>query len=174
MSIPCRATPARSVSFRRSAAISAALMALVMLHSPAEAADKVHITGLSDANFGTLTDFSLDTVRSQNICVFVKSRSNNYQVTAAGSAPGGAFLLSSGSDQMPYEVQWSSVSGATTGTTLTAGVPLGGQNSSATKDSCSNGPATTASVVVVLRSAAVSSAITGSYTGTLTLLIQPE
>jgi len=152
----------------------AAIAAMLIVHSPADAADKVQISGLSDISFGTLTDFSVDTVRSQSICVFAKSTVDNYRVTATGSGGGGAFLLSSGSDTLPYEVQWNSASGQTTGTKLTAGVPLGAQHSTATRDICDKGPPTTASLIVVLRSAAVSSAITGTYTGTLTLLIQPE
>lgn len=157
----------------RQLSFSIAALAAV-LGSPAEAADKVQISGLSDISFGTLTNFGVDAIRSQSICVFAKSSVDNYKVTATGSGAGGAFLLSSGSDKLPYEVQWSSASGQTTGTSLTAGVPLGAQHSTATRDICDKGPPTTASLIVVLRSAAISSAITGTYTGTLTLLIQPE
>ena len=53
-------------------------------------------------------------------------------------------------------------------------VPLTGQISSATQQTCNNGPANSASLVVIVRSAALSSAAAGSYSGTLTLVIGPE
>jgi hypothetical protein len=52
--------------------------------------------------------------------------------------------------------------------------PLTGQQSTASTDDCSRGAATTASLVVVLRSGALSAASSGTYTGTLTLLVAPE
>lgn len=142
--------------------------------SPAFAADKVRITGLSDVAFGTITNFAADSVRSQSICVFAKSTNDNYRVTASGTGSGGAFTLSSGSDTLPYEVEWSDTSGQTSGAQLSANVAMTGQQSTATSDDCSKGPATTASLVVILRSAAVSSAITGTYTGALTIVVAPE
>lgn len=152
----------------------AATVCFVFVQSPAAAADKVQISGLQDITFGTLTDFAVDTVRSQSICVYAKSSLDNYSITATGSGLGGGFFLSSASDSLPYEVQWSAASGQNSGTALAAGVPLGGQHSTATREVCDKGPPTTASLIVVLRSAAVSSAISGTYTGTLTLLVQPQ
>lgn len=170
----CRAGHRRLGRGRHPYRSIAAITAMLILQSPAHAADRVQISGLSDISFGTLTSFSVDTIRSQSICVYAKSSLDNYRVTATGSGAGGAFLLASGADTLPYEVQWSALSGQATGTTLTAGVPLGAQHSTATRPICDKGPPTTASLIVVLRSAAVSSAISGTYTGTLTLLIQPE
>jgi hypothetical protein len=53
-------------------------------------------------------------------------------------------------------------------------VPLTGQVSSATQQTCTNGPATSASLVVILRSAALAGATAGTYTGTVTLVVGPE
>lgn len=75
---------------------------------------------------------------------------------------------------MTFEVQWSSAVGQNSGTTLTPNVPLTGQISAATHQTCANGPATSASLVVVLRSAALSSATAGTYNGSLTLVVGPE
>lgn len=75
---------------------------------------------------------------------------------------------------LPYEVQWSDAAGQTSGALLTANVPLTGLTSTASHDDCRTGPATTASLIVVLRAAAVSASISGSYDGTLTLLVAPE
>jgi hypothetical protein len=46
--------------------------------------------------------------------------------------------------------------------------------STATQQTCNSGPATSASLVVILRTAALSSAAAGSYSGSLTLVIGPE
>lgn len=142
--------------------------------APAFAEDKVRISGLSDVSFGTITNFAADSQRSQSICVYAKSAVNNYRVTASGTGSGGTFALSSGSDALPYDVQWSDTSGQTSGAQLSANVPLTGQTSTATRDDCSKGPATTASLIVIVRSAAITSALAGSYTGSLTIVIAPE
>lgn len=146
--------------------------------SPAEAGDVVRISGLSDASFGTITNFAVDAVRSQSVCLHSKSPpANNYSITATGSGTGGAFLLSSGSDTLPYEVQWSDLANQSAGTQLVANRPLTGQHSPSgpgSPDDCSSGPATTASLVVILRSSALNMATSGTYAGTLTLLVAPE
>lgn len=138
----------------------------------------MRISGLSDASFGTITNFAADAVRSQSVCVHAKSPpGNNYSIMASGSGAGGAFLLSSGSNTLPYEVQWSAAPNQTSGTQLLANRALAGQQStsgSASADDCSTGPATTASLVVILRSSALSAAASGTYAGTLTLLVAPE
>jgi hypothetical protein len=95
-------------------------------------------------------------------------------VTATGTGPGGAFQLSSGALALPFEVQWSSSSGQSSGVQLSPNVPLTGQTSTATQQTCNSGPATSASLIVVLRSTALSSATAGTYNGAVTLLVGPE
>jgi hypothetical protein len=46
--------------------------------------------------------------------------------------------------------------------------------STASHQTCSTGPASSASLIILLRSAALSSARAGSYNGTLTLVVGPE
>jgi hypothetical protein len=113
-------------------------------------------------------------VRSESICLFADTATNGYNVTAAGTGPGGAFQLASGTSSMAFEVQWSSSAGQASGVQLTPNVPLTGQVSGATQQTCGNGPATTASLIVLLRSTALSSAAAGTYSGTLTLVVGPE
>jgi hypothetical protein len=57
---------------------------------------------------------------------------------------------------------------------LSPNVPLTGQTSAASHQVCSNGPATSASLIVLLRSAGLSSVTAGTYSGTLTLLVGAE
>lgn len=141
----------------------------------ATGADKVRISGLSDASFGTITTLSADAIRTQSICVYSKAPpSDNYRITASGSGDGGAFTLASGTETLPYEVQWSDTAGQSSGTLLSPNVPLASQRNFAGNDDCSRGAATTASLIVVLRSTNLSAAIAGSYNGSLTLLVAPE
>jgi hypothetical protein len=75
---------------------------------------------------------------------------------------------------MAYEVQWAAASGQTSGLSLTAGVEQTNLTSSATSSNCASGPVTTASLITILRTAQVTAARAGAYSGTLTLLIAPN
>jgi hypothetical protein len=138
------------------------------------ASNNVRITGLTDVAFGTVANLSADAVQSQSLCLYANTASNGYNVRASGSGAGGTFSLSSGSDELPFEVQWNGTAGQSSGTQLSANVVLSGLTTVATQQTCNSGPAVSASLVVILRSAALSSASAGSYNGSLTLLIGPE
>lgn len=142
--------------------------------APASAADKVRLTNLTDLSFGTVANLSADAVQAQDVCIYSTSRTGGYHVTATGTGPGGAFELSSGTDRLAFDVAWNSSAGQRSGTLLSPGVPLTGQASTATQQTCNSGPATSASLIVTLRAAALSSALAGTYTGTLTLVVAPE
>ena len=176
-----RDTPVRPAAAGRGRLAAAAgsrlglCLALFLLCEPATAvSNKVRITNLTDVAFGTIGNLSLDAVQSQSVCLFADTNTNGYNVTATGSGSAGAFQLGSGLNSLAYEVQWSSSSGQSSGVQLTANTPLTAQISTATQQTCNNGPATTASLIVVLRSAALSGATAGSYGGTLTLVVGPE
>lgn len=168
-------TALKSARLRRSAATFVAAAAVLFGATPAAAAsNKVRISNLSDVAFGTVANLTVDAVQSQSVCVYADTNTNGYNVTGTGTGPGGAFQLSSGSASMSFDVLWSSSAGQSTGSQLTPNVPLTGQVSGAAQQTCNNGPATTASLIVVLRSVALSSATAGTYNGTLTLVIGPE
>ena len=141
---------------------------------PAAAADKVRLTGLTDVAFGTLGNLSADAVRAQDVCIYSTSSTSGYHVTATGSGGGGNFELSSGVNTMAFDVAWNNTPGQASGTLLTPNVPLTGQVSSATQQTCNSGPARTGSLIIILRSAGLSSAVAGTYNGTLTLVVAPE
>lgn len=171
----------RSVCARLAAFAAAAMLAHAfgvpgMLGcTPALAAsNKVRITQLSDVAFGSITNLSVDAIRSESVCLFADTSTNGYNITASGTGPAGTFELSSGLQSLPYEVQWSGSSGQSSGVQLAPNTPLTGQFSSATQQTCASGPATSASLVLVLRSLALSSATAGTYNGTLTLVVGPE
>ena len=152
----------------------ACILASLALASPAGAANKARITGLTDVAFGTIANLTVDAIQTQNICVYSSSATSGYNVTASGTGSGGNFELSSGSLSLPFEVQWSPTSGQNSGSQLNPNVPLTGQISSANQQSCNAGPASSASLIVILRSSALSSATASTYNGTLTLVVGPE
>lgn len=153
------------------------MLACFALGTPTQAnaaSNKVRISSLSDVTFGTLSDLSSDAVQSQSLCLYSDTPTSGYNVTASGGGPGGAFQLTSGLSSLPYEVQWSSSSGRSSGVQLSPNVPLTGQTSAASHQVCTNGPASSASLIVLLRSASLSSVTAGTYSGTLTLLVGAE
>lgn len=166
-------SPARSCGLRLGL-FGTALLALLTSQPLSAQSNNVRVTQLSDVAFGSLANLGVDAVRTQSICVFAHTANDGYRVTATGSAPNGAFALTSGSSLLDYEVQWSPTAGQSTGSQLSPNTTLSGLTTTATHQTCSNGPATSASLIVVLRSANLSSARAGSYSGTLTLVIGPE
>jgi hypothetical protein len=134
--------------------------------------NNVRITGLSDVALGSLSSAS-DTKVAQNICAFSSSATKGYHVTASGPA-GGPLVLTNGGSTLAYEVQWNGASGQSSGTNLSANVPVGGFTSSATQQQCNSGPTTSASLIVIVRASSAASAAGGNYSGALTLILGPE
>ena len=158
----------------RARALSAlAALCLVLTPQPA-AAQKVRITNLTDVDFGLIANTQAEARRSQNICLYSNSTGGAYSVSASGSGAGSAFVLTNGPDLLPYAVEWSDSSGQTSGIELAPSVALTGQQSSANHQFCNSGPATSASMTIVLKAADLSQARLGNYAGTLTLLIAAE
>ena len=141
----------------------------------AAANNEVRISGLSDLAFGTITNLTVDSVLSESLCLYAKAKPTDlYRITATGSGSGGSFSLNSGSATLAYDVQWSASPNRGSGIQLTANQPLTGQPNGASDSGCTSGSPTTASLIVILRSSALAAATSGTYTGTLTLLVAPE
>ena len=87
----------------------------------------------------------------------------------------GAFTLASGSlTPVTYAVAWSQQSGQTTGTALVPATASAGFVSTAVLPGCATAPTTTSSLVVSIAPAQLQTmASLTSYTGTLTLLVNP-
>ena len=136
--------------------------------------NRVRLSGLSDINLLNL-DPSADALSSQNVCVWSNTATRGYSITATGSGSASAFTLVAGGDTVAYSVEWASATGAQTGSALTAGNKGSGFTSTATHQLCSTGPTASASLIVKLASADLSGMQAGqTYTGTLTLLVEPE
>ena len=172
---PAAANPRRAARRAARRVVRACGALSILFASPALAAsNNVRITNLGDIAFGTIANLSTDAVQSESLCVYANTATNGYNVRAFGSGSGGAFALSSGSGSLPFDVQWSAAAGQSNGVQLTPNVALSGQVTSATQQTCNAGPATSASLIVILRTAALSSAEAGSYNGSLTLVIGAE
>jgi hypothetical protein len=166
--------PARAAPTRWRRIVHCTLLLMAASGSPLHAQSmNVRITKLSDVAFGTVATVA-DTINSQSVCVYANTPSRGYQVTASGSAEGGRFGLVANSDVLNYEVQWNSSPGQTAGTQLSPNVTQTGLTTSATQQTCNSGPAASASLILVLRSSALSNATAGTYSGSLTLIVGPE
>jgi hypothetical protein len=152
----------------------ALLWALLALPASPGAAQQVRINRLTDVGFGTISNFTTDLILTRNICVFSTATGRRYSVTARGSGTANAFTLASGTNRLPYEVQWAQTSAATSGIALTTGVPLTGQVTAATSSGCISAPTRTATLITILRANQTSAATAGSYSGVLTLVIAPN
>ncbi len=155
-------------------AIWMALSISALMSSGVAVAQKVRITGLSDVDFGLITNLQAESRRSQSVCLYSSSVGGAYSVIASGSGSSGSFALANGSSSLGYDVEWSQQSGQTAGTLLSPNRALTGQVSSATHQFCNSGPPTSASFTIILRAAELSQARQGTYSGSLTLLIVAE
>ena len=150
----------------------AGLTALALVGAmPADAA--VLVNQLSDVTFGTISNVVADATQAESVCADTGILGGLYGVTATGSGSGGAFTLSTGGGAtLAYQVQWAATSGQTSGTQLTSGTALTGQRASLLD--CTLGLQTDASLIVILRAAALGGATAGSYTGTLQIMLAPN
>lgn len=155
-------------------ALPTAFLLAALLSPASAAAQKVRITDLSDVNFGLISNLQTDARRSQNVCVFSQSTGGRYSITATGSGSGSSFALTNGSNSLAYEVEWSDQSGQTSGTSLVPAVAATGRVSAATQQTCTSGPASSASLIVILRSSSLTQAREGNYSGSLTLVVAAE
>jgi len=134
---------------------------------------RARITGLTDVAF-TGQDPATPASNAQSICVWSNTSTKAYSITATGSGTSNAFTLTNGTGTVPYSVEWSATSGATSGSALTTGSASSSLTSSATSQNCSSGPTSSASLIVKMSTTDLGTMTGGSsYTGTLTLLVTP-
>ncbi len=136
---------------------------------------RVQITGLSNVTLNN-SDPSLLASNAQNVCVWSNTSTKGYNITASGSGTANAFTIASAAlPVVPYSVEWSGSSGAVSGTGLSVATALTGLTSTATKATCTSGPATTSSLIVKIAAVDLQSMVaSAAYTGILTLVVAPE
>lgn len=97
-------------------------------------APRVSISGLADMSFN-IQDPSEVASGTQDICIWSNTASKSYTITASGSGPGGAFVLLSGAQAVPYKVSWfSTVEGGQSA--LSSDLASAKLTSAATHQSC--------------------------------------
>jgi len=126
----------------------------------------VQITNVDDIDLGTQGNLTATATQSDDVCVF--SSTGGYAITLTST--NGSFHLKSGATttDIPYSVDW------TAGTTTTAvyATSITGLVGNQTAVDCN--ASTNASFAVSVTAADFNAADPGSYTDTLTLLVQPE
>ena len=134
-------------------------------------AQSVRLTKLSDVTFGALSSTATDVPQRQNVCAYSTALSGMYTVRISGSGSGGALTLAGVGAPMPYEVQWAGSPNQTSGTALPANMTVGGFSDGNVLQTCNLLATSSATLIVLLRAAALSSATAGNYSGTLTILL---
>lgn len=127
----------------------------------------VQITNVNDLNLGTHAVLAADQVAADDVCVFSSTSGYNLTVTSAN----GAFNLqdSATATPIPYTMSWTTAAGSSAVGYGSAIAGLTGDNVSL---DCSAG--TNANFEITVSSADFNSADPGTYSDTLTLLVQPE
>lgn len=150
------------------------LLAAGLAGATGASAQQVRIRQLNDFAFNTIGAAPVDLSLADNLCIYSTAGSGRYTITARGSGASNAFTLASGSNTLPYEVQWAFASAQSAGSVLRPNVPLAGTTTNRTDSTCSLAASLTASLIVMLRTAVQQSARAGSYSGTLTLIVAPN
>lgn len=128
----------------------------------------VQITNVGDISLGTHAALAADQSGSDAVCVF--SSTGGYSVTATSANGTGAFSLNDGgTNDIAYTVTWQ---GAGAAVPLAEGTALIGQTGDSGSVNCSGG--TNATFEVTVAAALFNAAAPGSYSDTLTLLVEPE
>ena len=134
--------------------------------------ERVQVTGLEDIDFGTFVsgDFNYD----YPICVYSNTPTARYGVTVTGDGAGGAYTLTNGTDTIPYVVYWNETAGTTAGEmVLTAGTKLGNRsNANQQSYTCATG-GDSANIHIWIQDADMRGVTNGTYTGTMTVLVDP-
>ena len=124
--------------------------------------DVVQISNLADI---TLNFTGGDVTGNSPACVF-RNGGGDYDITATGSGAGGAFTIANGADTIAYSVDYNS-------TELTSGTTLTGVSGAVSDLNCTTS-GNNGSIDVDIAAADAAAVGSGSYTGTLTLVVAPN
>ena len=134
--------------------------------------DLVRITGFAD--FSASFTGSGDIDENDDLCVY-RNGPGNYRITGTGSGTASAFTITDGSNTIAYTPSFNDQSGTTGGSALTSGTPLTAQTGADTSSQdCSSHASDNANLRVLFNEADLLAAPGGSYSGTITLVVEPE
>jgi hypothetical protein len=155
----------------------AILILTTLLAMPARATGlAVQITNISDLNLGSwsIGDPGISSYIDVCIAATVTVPLGDYAITVTGGS--GGYVLTSGSNQIPYTLSWESSGagnlGTSSGTQLSNGVLLDDQpNAYTLVPFCING--NNARLHIKITQAAMTAALAGTYSGTIILMVSP-
>lgn len=125
----------------------------------------VQISGVADLDLGTHSSLVADATAFDDVCVF--SATSLYQITVTSA--NGAFELSDGTNTIDYSMTWAAGGAAAPVTYNTAMTTLPANSTAPTCGGVDN-----ATFEVTVASADFNAAAPGTYTDTVTLLVEPE
>lgn len=126
----------------------------------------VQITDFDDLTFGSWSG-SGDLEQSDQLCVY-NSASANYKISA--TSPSGNFKMNDGGNLLSYEVRFQGSSGGFVQLSYNSPTAFTAANTSS--QTCGGG--TNSTLKVTVTESALSAAAPGSYSGTITLLLEPN
>lgn len=131
----------------------------------------VQITNVGDIDLGTHSTLAADEAGSDDVCVFGSTGTYNVTMTSTNGV-GGLFALASGADSVPYTVSYTG-----NGTPAAAPIVSGTKiltNFTSDTGSLNCGGSTNANFGVTVPAVSFNAAAPGTYTDTLTLLVEPQ
>ena len=140
---------------------------------------RANITNLSDLQLPGWIAGDGAVALTEDVCIYSTRPSGGYTVLATGDGAGEAFTLSNGSANIAYTVEWNAggVGNLSSGgVSLSSNAVSGGLTGAATDSSSCSGaiPGPTARLIVGISEPEMARAPSGSYTGSLTLLVTPN
>ena len=99
-----------------------------------------------------------------------------YSVTVTGSGTGGAFTIDDGQGNiLNYTAEWNDVKGTSGGVSVTSGVTLTGQSGACqTATNCGTCGNNTGNIRVTIQSSEFDGKPSRDYTGSISLLVEPD
>ncbi len=152
--------------FLSSYCLAALVLSIYLGQQSAFADAQVKISGFVDFNYGTWSSGSVS--RSTDVCVYKSTGSSDYYITASGGA--GTLSVTSSSNNLSYSVEFKQSNGSFL--SLSHGVRrmFSGANQSA--EDC--GGSTNATLRCTFATVDLEAARPGSYSGTLSIMVEPN
>lgn len=134
---------------------------------------RVRISNVADLALGTFTGTG-DKTAADDVCIYTNDPAGTYRVTATGDGTGGAFTVNDGaSNELAYSLRWNDQTGTTGNVLLTSGTALTGQSGANTTASDCGG-SNTANIEATITESELSLGEAGSYSGNVTILVEPD
>ena len=146
--------------------ICASVTIISLCTIPDAEAQQVKISGFTDISLGTWNG-SGNLSGENSLCVYNEA-TPDYRVRARGSGAGNSFMLNGSDSDLAYQVRFKESSGSYVSLTADTFQNFTGADT----DDIACGGSNNANLEVIVTSDALSAAASGSYSGTLTVLLE--